>query len=75
MHLQASDNVALMEDDLLLLLLLLLYYIINITIIAIKIDPFCFYCGCTVLVRISTRDLVYASGASLWFYSVSPDKQ
>jgi hypothetical protein len=50
-------------------------YIINTITIAIKTDPFCFYCERTLTVRVSTRDLVYASVEILWFYSVSPDKK
>jgi len=69
MHLQVSDSIAFMVRWSVVVVV-----VINTIIIAIKIDPFCFYCGCTVPVRVSIRGLIYASGAILWFYSVSPDK-
>lgn len=73
MHLQVSDNTAFMVRWSVVVVAVVV--VINTIIIEIKIDPFCFYCGCTIPVRVSTRYLIYASGAILWFYSVSPDKQ
>jgi hypothetical protein len=74
MHLQVSDNIAFMVRlSVVVVVCVILYYQHNHH--CHQNWPFCFYCGWTVPVRISTRDLVYASGAILWFYSVSPDKQ